>query len=381
MTTVYTNATIYTGEEVIEKGYLRYKETILDVGSMASYTPLSGDKVINATDKLLIPGFIDVHCHGGYGYDHMDADGAALEKMTHQLLGEGITSYFATTMTQTPEAIEQAITVVAKAAKHNDRIQGIHIEGPFIAQAHMGAQNPAFIKPADARLMDHWYTLSEGLIKLVTYAPEVSDVREFEAYCQSQHIVLSAGHSGATYEVLEQSSAMHVTHLYNGQLGLHHREPGVTGYGLLNDQVMVEMIVDGHHICPEMVRLTYRAKGADGIVLITDAMRAKGLPDGESEIGGQKVIVQDGVARLEGGSLAGSALTFIDAFRNMIQFSGCSIEEAVKMSSTNQAREFNLSGKGLLSDGYDADILVLSPTLELCTTIYGGKTHDNTSTD
>ena len=144
----------------------------------------------------------------------------------------------------------------------------------------------------------------------------------------------------------------------------------------MNDDVKVEMIVDGHHICPEMVKLTYRAKGADGIVLITDAMRAKGLPNGESELGGQKVFVKDGTARLENGSLAGSILTFIDAFRNMIAFSGCSIEEAVKMSSTNQAEEFNLAGKGKLLPGYDADFLVLSTDLELQQTIYGGETYN-----
>lgn len=376
MATVYTNATIYDGQGRIDNGFIRYEDTILNVGPMSEYTPTEADEEIDAEGRLIIPGFIDVHSHGGYGIDNMDADPEKIDEMVQQFLQEGITSYFATTMTQTAENVEASVEAIAKAAEHNDRIVGIHIEGPFISVDHMGAQNPEFITPPSKDLMKKWNELSGDLIRLVTYAPEVTDVSEFEAYCLEHDIVLSVGHSGATYAELEQSNATHVTHLYNGQLGLHHREPGVTGYGLLNDDVKVEMIVDGHHICPEMVKLTYRAKGADGIVLITDAMRAKGLPNGESELGGQKVFVKDGTARLENGSLAGSILTFIDAFRNIIAFSGCSIEEAVKMSSTNQAEEFNLAGKGQLLPGYDADFLVLSTDLELQQTIYGGETYN-----
>lgn len=375
MSTVFTGATIYNGETVIENGYIRFDETIQEVGPMTEYEEHDNDKTIDVTNKKIIPGFIDIHSHGGYGIDNMDADPEKINQMVDEFLNEGITSYFATTMTQTPENIEASLVAIKEAMKLNDRILGIHVEGPFINVEYKGAQSPDHIMPADVELMKKWQELSGSAIRLVTYAPEQENVNPFEKYCLDEGIVLSAGHSAAVYSELKESSATHITHLFNGQRGLHHREPGVAGYGLLEDNVMVEMIVDGHHIDHKMVDFAYRIKGAEGIVLITDSMRAKGLPDGVSELGGQKVIVKDATARLENGSLAGSALTFIDAFRNMIDFTNCSIEEAVLMSSTNQAKEFNLSTKGLLKPNYDADLLVLDHKLNLEKTIYGGQVH------
>lgn len=375
MSTVFTGATIYSGEIVIDNGYIRFDETIQEVGPMTEYEEQDNDKIIDVTNKKIIPGFIDIHSHGGYGIDNMDADPEKINQMVDEFLNEGITSYFATTMTQTPENIEAALIAIKEAMKLNDRILGIHVEGPFINVEYKGAQSPDHIIPADVELMKKWQELSGGAIRLVTYAPEQENVESFEKYCLNEDIVLSAGHSAAVYSELKESSATHITHLFNGQRGLHHREPGVAGYGLLEGNVMVEMIVDGHHIDHKMVDFAYRIKGAEGIVLITDSMRAKGLPDGVSELGGQKVIVKDATARLENGSLAGSALTFIDAFRNMIEFTNCSIEEVVLMSSTNQAKEFNLATKGLLKPNYDADFLVLDHNLNLEQTIYGGQVH------
>lgn len=375
MSTVFTGATIYSGEIVIDNGYIRFDETIQEVGPMTEYEEQDNDKIIDVTNKKIIPGFIDIHSHGGYGIDNMDADPEKINQMVDEFLNEGITSYFATTMTQTSKNIEAALVAIKEAMKLNDRILGIHVEGPFINKEYKGAQSPDHIIPADVKLMKKWQELSGGAIRLVTYAPEQKNVETFEKYCLNENIILSAGHSAAVYSELKESSATHITHLFNGQRGLHHREPGVAGYGLLEDNVMVEMIVDGHHIDHKMVDFAYRIKGAEGIVLITDSMRAKGLPDGVSELGGQKVIVKDATARLENGSLAGSALTFIDAFRNMIEFTNCSIEEAVLMSSTNQAKEFNLATKGLLKPNYDADFLVLDHNLNLEQTIYGGQVH------
>lgn len=376
MSKVYTGAKVYSGEEVIENGYIRFDQKISDIGSMEDFNEQSDDELIDVKGKMIIPGFIDVHSHGGYGTDNMDADPQKINEMVDEFLNEGITSYFATTMTQTPENIEAALKAIAEAMKINDRILGVHVEGPFINVEYKGAQSADHIIPADVELMKKWQELSGNAIRLVTYAPEHDNVKPFEDYCEEQGIVLSAGHSAALYDELKESKATHITHLFNGQRGLHHREPGVAGFGLLEDGVMVEMIVDGHHINPRMVDFAYRTKGAEGIVLITDSMRAKGLPDGESELGGQKVIVKDATARLENGSLAGSALTFIDGFRNMIEYTNCSIEEAVIMSSTNQAKEFNLDSKGLLKADYDADFLVLDNDLNLEQTIYGGKVHE-----
>ncbi|MFZ2573310.1 MAG: amidohydrolase family protein, partial [Trichococcus flocculiformis] len=193
-------------------------------------------------------------------------------------------------------------------------------------------------------------------------------------YCLDNRIVLSVGHSDALRSQLRKSKAAHVTHLFNAQRGLHHREPGVTGHAFLEDDIYAEMIVDGLHIDPEMVKIAFKQKGADRIELITDAMRAKGMGDGISELGGQKVIVKDGQAHLESGNLAGSVLGFQEAFKNIIAFTGCSILDAVKMSSGNQAREFDLVRKGSIAPGKDADMVLLSESFAVERTISYGQT-------
>lgn len=376
MVKVIINAHIYTGHQVIGTGFIRFDKEIIEVASMENYQVQENEEVIDAHGKIVVPGFIDVHSHGGYGSDNMDANPNVINDMVTKMLREGITSYFSTTMTQSDENIENALAGIREAKKMNPMIQGIHLEGPFVSPAYKGAQPEQFMRVADAETMKRWNEISGGNIRLVTYAPEMGDVADFEAYCLNNNIVLSAGHSGATYEQLTASNVSHITHLFNGQLGLHHREIGVAGYGLLENDVYVEMIVDGFHITPAMVRLAYKTKGAEHIVLITDSMRAKGQPEGESELGGQKVIVKDKQARLENGSLAGSVLTFNDAFKNMIEFSGCSIEEAVLMSSVNQANEFGLTSKGTLEVGKDSDLLILDNELTVKHTILGGIVHD-----
>ena len=370
------NAKIYTGDQVIESGFIRFGNTILDLGEMEDYEKHPADELIDVKGNIIVPGFIDVHSHGGYGIDNMDADPERINHMTKKMLQEGITSYFPTTMTQSDENIESALAAIGKAAETNPMIQGIHLEGPFVSPAYKGAQPEQFMRVADADTMKYWNEVSGGNIRLVTYAPEMGDVSEFETYCKDNNIILSAGHSGANYEQLKDSNVSHVTHLFNGQLGLHHREIGVAGFALLEDKVYAEMIVDGYHISPAMVKLAYKTKGPDKILLITDSMRAKGSPEGESELGGQKVFVKDKQARLESGALAGSVLTFIDAFKNMMTFTGCSMEDAVKMSSVNQAHEFGLTRKGRLNVGLDADLVVLNSQLKVKATILGGYIHD-----
>lgn len=376
MAKTLTNAKIITGETTIKSGYIRFDESILEVADMANYQENAADEVIDVNGQTIVPGFIDVHSHGGYGIDNMDADPKLIHEMTQKMLQEGITSYFPTTMTQSDENIENALAAIGEAAKKNPMIQGIHLEGPFVSPAYKGAQPEQFMRAADADTMKRWNEISGGNLRLVTYAPEMGDVSDFETYCTENNIVLSAGHSGATYEQLMDSKVSHVTHLFNGQLGLHHREIGVAGFALLEDDVYAEMIVDGYHITPKMVKLALKAKGADHILLITDSMRAKGQPEGESELGGQQVFVKDKQARLENGSLAGSVLTFIDAFKNILDFTECSLEDAVKMSSVNQAREFGLSTKGKLLAGMDADMVILDNELNVNKTILGGKVHE-----
>ncbi|HIZ75147.1 MAG TPA: N-acetylglucosamine-6-phosphate deacetylase [Candidatus Mediterraneibacter stercoravium] len=370
---VLKNKTIYTGSGKIENGYIRYSERISEVGEMRGFVPRADDEITEIAGNCVIPGFIDVHSHGGYGYDSMDASPEEIDRMVRLMSAkEGITSYFCTTMTQTYDRIEQAMENIRKAAERNPVIQGIHLEGPFISVNYKGAQDPSYIKTPDEKVLAHWNEISGGRIRIVTYAPEEAS-EEFENWCLSNRIVPSAGHSNATYDELCASRARHVTHLYNAQRGLNHREPGVTGYGLLTDGVNTELICDGIHIRPQMIALAHKVKGSGGIELITDSMRAKGMPEGKSELGGQTVYVKDGTARLEDGTIAGSVLTYINAFRNIMKFTGVGLEDAVKMSSVNQAREFGLTQKGEIKAGRDADFVILDEAYELKGTISMGE--------
>ena len=373
---VLKNKTIYTGSGKIENGYIRYSERISEVGEMRGFVPRADDEITEIAGNCVIPGFIDVHSHGGYGYDSMDASPEEIDRMVRLMSAkEGITSYFCTTMTQTYDRIEQAMENIRKAAERNPVIQGIHLEGPFISVNYKGAQDPSYIKTPDEKVLAHWNEISGGRIRIVTYAPEEAS-EEFENWCLSNRIVPSAGHSNATYDELCASRARHVTHLYNAQRGLNHREPGVTGYGLLTDGVNTELICDGIHIRPQMIALAHKVKGSGGIELITDSMRAKGMPEGKSELGGQTVYVKDGTARLEDGTIAGSVLTYINAFRNIMKFTGVGLEDAVKMSSVNQAREFGLTQKGEIKAGRDADFVILDEAYELKGTISMGELVD-----
>ena len=268
---------IYTGNGVIENGYIRFDEKIEEVGDMAGFEPKEGDLEVSCAGTMVVPGFIDIHSHGGYGKDNMDATPDEIDEMVKQMTKqEGITTYFCTTMTQTYENIEKAMQNIHDAAQKNPVIKGIHVEGPFISTVFKGAQDPSYIKKPDEKTLAKWNEISGGLLRIVTYAPEEADP-SFETWCKENGVVLSAGHSNALYGELNASGATHVTHLYNAQRGLNHREPGVTGYGMLAEGVHAELICDGKHIVPDMVKLACKVRGYDGIELITDSMHLRML--------------------------------------------------------------------------------------------------------
>ncbi|WP_408869197.1 N-acetylglucosamine-6-phosphate deacetylase [Brochothrix campestris] len=371
---VIKNITIYTHEAVITNGYVRFDKTIKALGSMDDYIAVADEEVINAPKGAkLIPGFIDVHTHGGYSFDTMDADSSKLEVQINSMLQEGITSIFPTTMTQSPAAIEAALATVAETAKKVPQIQGIHLEGPYVSVKHKGAQPEQYIKAPVLDEFKRWNKAANNLIRLVTYAPENDNTREFEDYLIAHNIVPSMGHTDATREQLAPSKASHATHLFNASRGLHHREAGTVGHALLERNIMAEIIVDGVHVTPDMVKLAFQMKGVDHISVITDAMRAKGLEDGVSELGGQTVYVKNKQARLEDGTLAGSVLTMDDAFRNMIEFTGCSFEDAIQMTSYNQAKEFGLTQKGDIVVGKDADFVLFDKNIQVAETYSIGR--------
>ncbi|MFT8324153.1 N-acetylglucosamine-6-phosphate deacetylase [Oenococcus sicerae] len=375
MAKLIKNIDIYTGAGIVKNGFLRFSNTIEELGELKDFVVKDTDQLVTApAGAILVPGFIDVHTHGGYGFDTMDGNADALNAFSQKLRTEGITSFFPTTITQTKDSIAKALESVVSAAKNNSMIRGIHLEGPFINVDMNGAQPAEYVIAPDLALFKDWQKDADGLIKLVTYAPEKSGPA-FEAGLHNMGVVLSAGHTNQSYWKMNkgQTLASHVTHLYNRQSQLEGREPGVTGYGVLTPSVKVEIVMDGIHVSPEMVKLAYELKTAKNIEVITDSMRAKGQGENEvSELGGQKVIIKDGAARLENGHLAGSVLKYDLGFKNVQAFTGASIADAVLMTSVNQAREFGLKDVGGLEIGKRANFNLLSAKQDLLTNFVDG---------
>jgi N-acetylglucosamine-6-phosphate deacetylase len=371
--TVIINARIYTGEQTIEDGFIRFDRTIEAIGTMSEFEEIAGEETNDAHHQSLIPGMIDVHIHGGYDVDVMDGDAERLHHFSRQMLQEGVTSFLATTITQDWADITRALETVRTVVEEEDTtIVGVHLEGPFINPDYAGAQPREYIVEPDVVQLLKWQEVSGNTIKIVTYAPERPGARAFEEAVGLTGAIPSAGHTDATYTQNQAGHVTHGTHLYNQMRALHHREPGTVGYCHLTPEVYSEIIPDGIHSAPEMVDFAYRIKGADRLIVITDAMRAKGLAEGEYELGGQSVFVRDGAARLENGSLAGSILTMDAALRNIIAYTGCTLEEAVRMTSVNAAKELQLTQKGSLSIGKDADIVLLDEGLHIQETIHRG---------
>jgi len=330
---------------------------------------------------IVVPGFIDEHIHGVNGSDVMDCSIDSLRNMAMSVIKEGTTSFLATTMTQTEEMISSALKHVNEYIELHEanaaEILGIHLEGPFISLKACGAQPKEYIVNPSIDQFKKYLVDSNYHIKMATIAPEEEGGYALIRFCKENNIVASIGHTKATYlETIKaiNEGANSVTHCFNAMTGLHHREVGVVGASLLHEELNAEVIVDGVHVHPKAVELLYKNKGKENITLITDSMRAKGLIDGDYELGGQKVIVSNNEARLVDATLAGSVLKMIDAVKNAIKFLNISLEDAVMMASTNPAKKLNVyDRKGSIEVGKDADLVVLNKDLVILMTIVKGK--------
>lgn len=332
-------------------------------------------------DATVLPGFIDGHVHGAGGADAMDGTAEALATISATLAKEGTTTFLATTMTCPHEQILAALDAVKKYRARGKavgaRIAGVHLEGPFISPEYKGAQAETNIKTPSAELFEEYNAACGYCIKTVTLAPERENAAALIRAIVKSGATASVGHSAATHaEVLEavNCGASAVTHTFNAQSPLKHREIGVAGSALLCDALTCELICDGIHVSPPAMRLLVKNKPHGKLVLITDAIRAKGLSDGVSELGGQTVYVKNGEARLKDGTLAGSVLKMNDAIENLHDKAGAPIEYAIYCATIAPATALGIDGEcGSITELKRADFAVVDKNFDVIMTVVGGK--------
>lgn len=381
MELLFTNVRLVRGGTVAWPSWLAVSgEKILAFGAMPSPRPSLAAQAIDAHGAYLCPGFIDVHVHGGGGADFMDASSEAAQTIAHTHARHGTTSLLATTLSAPEGELLAAIFAVREAAHlpvAGARILGIHLEGPYLNPSHRGAQDPRYLREPDLQEAGRLLEAGRGLIRMVTLAPELPGALELITFLRQNGTAPSMSHSDATYDQIQEAvprGLRHAAHVFNTMRGLHHREPGAVGAILDLPEIAAEMICDGVHLHPAVVRLLFRAKGTGGLILVTDAMRAAGLGDGRFTLGELDVTVSGGIARLGNGALAGSTLTMDAALRNFMAFTGLGLAEALPLVSENPARALGLDGQiGSIEAGQEADLVLLGDDCKVLMTVVGGK--------
>ncbi|GAB4524539.1 MAG: N-acetylglucosamine-6-phosphate deacetylase [Anaerolineae bacterium] len=372
-----THARIFTPDAVIDDGWLHVENgriTALGPGSDMPQAP----RVIDAQGLTLLPGFIDVHVHGGAGYDTMDATPEALHHMARFYAQHGTTSFLATTWTDTDVRITAALeNIRACVGPQADgaTLLGAHLEGPYINAEKGGAQNNTYIRRADRKEAAAYLDL--GIIRLLALAPEFEENHWLIQECVARGITISAAHTAATYEQILAAAQMGVTqstHTFNAMEGLHHRKPGMVGAVMTTPAIRCELIADNIHVHPAVMNVLYMLKGADGVILISDAIRSAGMPDGDYQIDDRTVSVTDGVVRLPDGTLAGSTLTMDRALFNLLQATHAPLEALWRTSSYNAACAIGIADRtGSIETGKDADFILVDDEIQVAMTVARGS--------
>lgn len=387
MKTAFTASRLYTPVEEIQKPLLLVEDgRISDIYSRSAKGAPADVSLVDFGDAALAPGFVDIHIHGGAGLDVMRALPSELPRLGKFLTTHGVTGYFATTVAApldaTCVALERLADAIEGAANstNGDPVQarplGIHLEGPFLSHKRRGVHPPENLLAPTIEVFERLWQAARGNVRMLTIAPEVPGAMEVIAEAAKRKVCVSIGHSDAEMPIAQaavKAGAHHATHTFNAMRPLDHREPGIIGEVLSNDGLSADIIVDGIHVDPAVVKVFLRAKGRERAVLITDAISATGMPDGRYQLGPIEVDVKDGKCT-SGGSLAGSVLTMDRAVRNVTQFSDWSLRDAVQAATLNPARAVGLASRhGILAQGAEASFTVLSPAGEVLKTIVRGR--------
>lgn len=370
------NGKIIVGNEILENKVLLFEKKIIDISDRENVCLSKNDHIIDAKGLYISPGFIDVHIHGSGGKDAMDGEIESIKVISNTIAKRGVTSFLPTTMTMAKEHIYKALDVIEQAMNMDlggAKVLGAHLEGPFINPKYKGAQKVDFIKNPSFDFIKGY----ENVIKIITLAPEKDENFKFLKYIkENTDIVLSIGHSDATYEqamAAIDNGISRATHTFNAMTPLNHRKPGIIG-AIMNTDISCELIADNIHVHKGAVNVLTKIKGKDKIILITDSMRAGCMNNGIWELGGQKVIVKNGSARLEDDTLAGSILTLDNAIKNMKNNIDASLCEIISMVTINPAKDINIyDKKGSIKKGKDADIAIFDKDINISMTIVEGN--------
>ena len=365
----------FVGGEIRDKTLISIEEgQIVDVRSEPQAPSDSA-----TVHELIVPGFIDLHVHGGDGADFMDGSDEAVGRVTSFHARHGTTALAATTLSGSRADLHSAVTAIARAAPAINRgaeVCGIHLEGPYINANRAGAQNIASVRPADIHEIGALLAAAPQFRWIITVAPEIEGVRALIEHFRGR-MTFSIGHTAADYSdavLALEWGASHFTHLFNAMTGMHHREPGVVGAALVSTDATAELIADGIHVHPAVLRVATRAM-PNRIALITDAVRACGMPEGLYKLYQHEFrVTADGAARLGDGTLAGSTLTMQRAVQNMVELAGLPIEMVLPLATEIPARILGVSDrKGKIAAGYDADLVTLTPKFDVPRVLVRGR--------
>lgn len=365
---------LITLNEVI-KGNLLISEG--KIAKMGPNLQISKGKVVRAEGLYIGPGFIDTHVNGGGGRGFMECTAEAFKTAVNFHLRHGTTGLLPTAVAAPFEQMREFLKLVSSFQERIPIVLGVHFNGPFVSPKRCGAINPEFILKPSAEKFHNLVEGLENVVKIVTLAPEEEGSEDLINAILKIGAVPSLGHSDATYDEAMQAidnGVKHFTHVFNAMRELHHREPGAVGATLDSEEVTIELIADGRHVHPALIRLLIKAKERDSISLVTDAISATGMSDGEYRLGDVPVFVQNGIARLKTGTFAGSTLTMDRALKNLVEFTGISLPVAIRMASLNPARTLGISDrKGSLELGKDADIVIFDSKYKIHYTIISGE--------